>query len=70
MKEIDNVNKNTWKNDSVLIQDNSNKGNLNQNIIIYETINYGNNFVKNNFNNCYLLILYLSCISGSCIVFY
>ena len=61
MNEINNVN--NGKNDTGFIQDNSNKDKLNQITIIYKIFfsdNYinlfGDFFVKNNIDNCYLLI--------------
>ena len=63
IKQINNRNKNNSKNDSGLIQNNPNKDKLNEITIIYEIRSYnysvklfGNDFVKNNINNCYLLI--------------
>jgi len=66
LNEINKVNKNDGEQISGLIQDNSNKGKLNQITIVYRIKSndnsvklFGSNFVKNNIDNCYLLIKYL-----------
>ena len=59
---INKRNKSKTKNDSQLIQNNSNNDKLNKMTIIYKNKSYnsirlfGDDFVKNNINNCYLLI--------------
>ena len=66
LNEINKVNKNDGEQISGLIQDNSNKGKLNQITIVYRIKSndnsvklFGSSFVKNNIDNCYLLIKYL-----------